>query len=474
MIDEDEFYKRRGDRSRQLADTFDYSKVSTGVFTNKKIASTYEGQVMLISTVNLLARWARTIQVDIPDITLCKELKSNTHNRLQDRIITECKEADPYCDIKFETIDEGVLTLQIGNYIPESPKVNYCISVDGWDALLWDPNETSYQKHSTSPSFIPAAQMAACLGTAQLFKIATNQSESDLLDNIRWSLWDYTLKEFQDDNTIAPTVPTNQHVQKNILQVGIGAVGSNVLYFLSMIDRRSNITFLDYDKVEVENLDRSLLYGISNAWPTEEKKVKAAKKNLKKIGLNNISIYDGMWNEFVEADKLNQRDYDVWIASANENNVWQSMAQNLPPLVIQATTNNYWGITMGRHIPFQDYCLRCRFKPDDHDVQTICSKGEVEIKSNSGEDANSIQVNASLPFLSAGAAALIVSELMKLEVERACNIPNYIAANLKSNLPNVIRLNKTPKSDCPVCSRRSLETWKKLNAGSQYSNLVTK
>jgi len=160
----------------------------------------------------------------------------------------------------------------------------------------------------------------------------------------------------------------------------------------------------------------------------------------------------------------------VWLALANENNVWQAMAENLPPLVIQATTNDDWGITLGRHIPLNDYCLRCRFKPDDGNVKTLCSQGDIEI-AQKDDDTQKKRVHASLPFLSASAAALIVSELCKLGIKNYSGLSNYVAANLKYDLAHVLTLTKKPKQSCPVCSFQSKSMWDKRNADNKYSFL---
>lgn len=469
MISEEEFYKRRGDRTRRIAGNDDYTKATTGIVTDIQLASTYAGQVMLITAANLLSRWSRKIEIDIPNVELVEQLRSNAYNNLIDRIETECKEANPFCDLSFKEVSSDTLTLFIGSEYEKSLHPTYCITVDGWDVVGWGPEENKNITRFSDTNFVPSAQLASCLGVAQLFKIAVGQKEDKLLGNFRWSLWDYSLRSLNRGPNDTPIIPQDQKPVGNILQVGIGAVGSNVLYFLSMVSPNTHVEIIDYDMVEVENLDRTLLFGISDAKSSPGDKVYRAEKILDKMGFVDVTPFKGSWSEFSE-EKLDGNDFDVWLALANENNVWQAMAENLPPLVIQATTNDDWGITLGRHIPFKDYCLRCRFKPDDGNVKTLCSQGDIDIPQKGNESQNK-RVHASLPFLSASAAALIVSELCKLSCKNYSSLSNYVAANLKFDLSHILTLTKKPKQSCPVCGFRSRSMWEKRNNDTKYSYL---
>ncbi|MDR8389934.1 ThiF family adenylyltransferase [Aliifodinibius sp. S!AR15-10] len=469
MISEEEFYKRRGDRTRRIAGTDDYTKVTTGITTDNQLASTYAGQVMLITAANLLSRWSRKIEIDIPNVELVNQLRGNIYNSLIDRIQTECKEANPFCDLSFKEVNSDTLTLFIGSEYEKSLSPTYCITADGWDVVGWKPEDYKNIIRYSDTNFVPSAQLASCLGVAQLFKITVGQKEDKLLGSFRWSLWDYSLGSLNRGPNDTPLILQDQKTIGNILQVGIGAVGSNVLYFLSMVSPSAHVEIIDYDKVEVENLDRTLLFGISDASPSQGDKVYRAKKILEKIGLVGVTPFKGSWSEFAE-DKLDGNGFDVWLALANENNVWQAMAENLPPLVIQATTNDDWGITLGRHIPFKDYCLRCRFKPDNGNIKTLCSQGDIEIPQKDDESENN-RVHASLPFLSASAAALIVSELCKLSYMNYAGLSNYVAANLKFDLSHILTLTKKPKQSCPVCGFQSRSLWEKRNSNTKYSYL---
>jgi hypothetical protein len=464
MISEKDFYKRRNSRSNVLAPVSEYQKKITGVTISSEMASTYQGQVMVLTCMNLLARWSTNLSGLIPDLPLVDQLKSKKFSTLHQRIMHECKEANPYIKIDLNHITSESLVLNIGLKTYKDVIPDYCITIDGWDVVAWDPDECESVKLNNEKHFIPAAQVASCLGVAQIFKMAVDQDKEDLLQSFRWSMWNYNLASLDNVQVAEPSIPSSKIYLGNILQVGVGAVGSNVLYFLSMLDSGYKMKIVDYDKVEVENLDRSLLFGISDI---EQKKVNRAKVVMGNYGIAGVEVFDGSWNEFVSKE-ISLNDFDLWLALANEDNVWQSMAENLPPIVIQATTNYDWGVTLGRHIPFEDFCLRCRFEPDDESVTTICSASEIEQESNGQVK----KIHASLPFLSALSASMIISELMKVECDRIRTNPNYVELNLKSSMSHILKFHKTPSKDCPVCANKSKKMWHKLYNGSHYEHLT--
>lgn len=463
MISEKDFYKRRNSRSNVLAPVSEYQKKITGVTISSEMASTYPGQVMALSCMNLLARWSTNLSGMIPDLPLVNQLKSKNFSTLHQRIMHECKEANPYIKINLNHIPPESLVLNIGLETYKDVIPDYCITIDGWDVVAWHPGDNESVILNNEEHFIPAAQVASCLGVAQIFKMAIDQDKEDLLQSFRWSLWNCNLTPLDVAPVATPRIPSSKIYLGNILQVGVGAVGSNVLYFLSMVDSDYKLKIVDHDRVEVENLDRSLLFGISDI---EQTKVYRANAVMKNYGIDYVDVFDGSWNEFVN-EEISLKDFDLWLALANEDNVWQSMAENLPPIVIQATTNYDWGVTLGRHIPFKDYCLRCRFKPDDENVRTICSASEIDQKSNGQVK----KIHASLPFLSALSASLIIVELLKVECDGFQSNPNYVEVNLKKSMSHILKFHKRPSKDCPVCTSKSKEMWCKLHKDSRYTHL---
>lgn len=367
-LTEDEFYSRRGDRMRRLAPNLRYQETPVSVVATPDTAGTHLGQVMILATVNLLARWARKIDVYVPNHQLL--IPSLGDETLQDRVKSEVRQADPFNGLHFRSPRSDALILQVGRETPASLSPDYAVASDGWDAVGWRPGQDNVSWSTTEEHFIPAAQFASCLGVAQTFKQATGQSEKKWFEGIRWRMWNYEILPVDEGaQQSCPSISSARFDLGRILQVGIGAVGSNVLYFLAQTGIEADLTAIDYDKVELENLDRSLLFGIdhvlgSGAGSTDSgmKKAYAAQEALVTSDRLAITPFVGSWNEFVEK-RLSAEQYDVWLALANEEGAWNSMAKNFPPLVLQSTTSHDWRITLGRHVPLLEYCLRCRFQP---------------------------------------------------------------------------------------------------------------
>jgi len=126
---------------------------------------------------------------------------------------------------------------------------------------------------------------------------------------------------------------------------------------------------------------------------------------------------------------------------ANERNVWSTIQHNYPPLVLHATTTANWGINLGRHLPFQDWCIVCRFGIDNYETVPVCSQVEI----NTGEQEEDIL--GILPFLSNAGAILLLSEIIKSRNEeynlskanftqfsmKPCNTSGFVSLEMKKS-----------------------------------------
>lgn len=466
-ISREEYLRRRGDRTRRLAPNLEYQVVPTAIVASKGIEQSTIGQVVILIAANLLGRWARRIYIGVQNASLSEDLKRQGFTELHERIKYEVGQANPYCDLRFDSPGINTLVLRVGLGADiDGREAHYAVAVDGWDAVGWRPGRDPkpFANNIFAP-FIPAGQLAASLGVAQLFKLAVRQPENQLLGRFRWCLWNHRCGDHMKYEEIElPQVPNAGLGLGSILQAGVGAVGSNVLYFLTMTGSVFDPTLIDYDGVEVENLDRTLLFGIDDVGLP---KVKAARRILTEFGITSGSTFGKKWNGFV-SQQLKARRFDVWLALANEEGAWQSMAENLPPLVLHGTTSDDWGVSLGRHIPLVEYCLRCRFPPEGQ-PHFLCSKGEVELHSE--QTGETERIHASLPFLSAATAALVVGELLKLELPGYRNEANYVEANLWGAMEDVLSLRRASKPRCSVCGRQSRAMWRRWNGATRYAFL---
>ena len=470
VITREEFYRRRDDRARRLVSECDYHNVPIGIVASEEIASSTTGQIMLIAAANLMSRWSRTVDLAIPDVDLASQIRTTAASSLRLRIMKEMRSADPFGSFGFRDPRPGALTLGIGPGIGSIVAPDFAVWADGWNALGWRPERDIPQIEGCDVTFLPAAALAACLGAGALFKVAVGQPRGDHLTAFRWSLWDHRRRGIASSSlAVAPPLDFTTVNLGRMLQVGVGAVGSNVLYFLDLLGVQAESLIVDYDHVEIENLDRSLLFAVSDAVPKASKAVAAASR-LRGSKLK-LDVFVGSWSDLVKTGR-NLHELELWIPLANEQDVRRSMANNVPPIMIHGSTSTDWGIFLGRHIPLLDYCLNCRFPGSDvSDSALVCSTGSLDV---GAPEHRPQQVDASLPFLSAAAAALVVGEMLKLDLTGYCRLPNYVDANLRGTMSDPVALRLGCRTDCPTRNNRSTirQTWFRMNGGSRYAHLA--
>lgn len=472
-ITEQEYYERRDDRQRRLAMNVDYQSARTAVIATQEVVGTPAGQRAILTATNLLARWSRTVDLAFPDADLALGTgDSGDGGRLHDKVHSWMERADPFGDFGFREPGPDALGLAIG---PDSASVDasFAVWADGWSALGWRPARDSRPALQTDSSpYTPALLLAACIGVGQLFKEAVGQDPGDFVRGVRWSLWDHVRTSVdQARDQSEPQVPSIEDEDLGrLLQVGAGAVGSNVLYFLDLLGVSADVTLVDYDTVEVENLDRSLLFGWPDAVPTEMSKSEAAASLVTSPQLS-VSDHDLAWGEYVSAELEQEPPFDIWLPLANEGGVRRSMAKQFPPVMVHGSTSSDWEVYLGRHIPLQDYCLHCRFPSSQAEPDYPCSTGksatQQEASTSSREDPD-----PSLPFLSAAAAVLVVGELFKLGAPGYIEHPNYVCGNLHGSMDTLIALSRRPSDNCPTCRHAPEGRWAERIQGTRYGQLA--
>ena len=218
----------------------------------------------------------------------------------------------------------------------------------------------------------------------------------------------------------------------------------------------ADLLVVDHDVVKIENLDRSLLFGLQDANPREAPKVDAVVRAAGPFPTLRVHPVQSKWADYA-MNGYRVGDFDLALALANEDQVWPAMAHAVLPLTLQATTDSDWGVAFGAHTPGSGYCLLCRFPLETQVTPTICAQGSVEIRSALG---NTETVHASLPFQSAAAASLLAVEIDKLALGPIPGAPNYVEAKLDV-LRDVLSLYRAPALECPAWP----ELWRGLLDG---------
>lgn len=420
-------------------------------------------QRIALLAANLTARWARNVHVVVPDVRLAEGLRVHGDQSLRLRIVREMRDADPFgvCEVDdAPSSHPDSLRLHVGpGFERSSADVDYVVDASGWSALGQRGNSGSAWRRR--PAAVSAAALAAAIGAADLFKRAIGHPRDRWLGVLNWCTWDHTVKRDWTSANGPRTVPSVVDLG-NLLVGGVGAIGSALLYILSMDPLQGSMTLLDRDSVDASNLNRSPMYTAVDA-AAMLKKVDVARDFLAPSGIDVRTVH-GTWR--THGESLSREPFDAWVSLTNEDGAWAEVPFQLPPVVVHGTTTSGWGIALGRHIPRIEDCTACRLPRPTAEFRGPCAEGEVP--------APDLQqpTRASLPFLSTAAAALVAGELLKLHegiVPRL--VPNAVSADFAFGLPSLVALHLRSNSACRGCQMARLPLWSDRGGRSRYASL---
>ncbi len=471
-----DFYQERDNRTMlEVQDLSCYTSRLVEIHINPAEVHTATVQQIALLASNLTSRWARRIRIITPSgVPLIGRLKRDGFEFLEQRIIAEMQSSDPFGE--FQTISsddtsektnlEIPLRLFIGSWTKSSVNTinfteeDYVINARGWTVSGRRGSKnlaTDFTNHSDA--LTPTTGLAASIGVADLFKRAIRHPPEYWLCDFAWNLWSHTYTNDLPVKTENPLFGNLTNLGRTLL-AGVGAIGSALVYLLDMTNLSGQLTLLDRDRVELSNLNRSPLFDVSHVI-SDEYKTAIAAQYLKRHNLD-LQIINGTWHE--TASKITLEPYDVWISFTNEDGAWAEVPFQLPPIVIQGTTTSGWGFSAGRHIPRRDDCTLCRLPRPEAVFRGPCAEGEID------SENEVIPVRASLPFLSAASAALVLAELIKLSSPEVIYLPNDISADLKTGLPAVVNLTRSANNGCRGCKATSSKLWELRGGRSRYSN----
>lgn len=451
-LSREEFYRLRDDRTDRYVQERSYRDAKCLLFANERVASSFAGQVMILTAANLLSRWCRRIDLYFPDQGLHDRLTLNGWQTLHQRVTGEVRDADPFGEFRIvrEPVSRYDFRLQVGTG-SASHFADFIIDGGGWLAYGYRRGSVDITHHSLNPV---GPAVAACLGVAQVFKQAIGQPEDQLFNDVVYSAFDLALK-----GEAGPEMPTHIDLGRTQM-IGVGSVGSAVLYFLKMLPVVGSLTLIDHDIVKIENLNRSPLFGISSSG---QNKSDVGRNYLLDVQGLDVQSYPIKYSEFIRRHGRQLNSVDLLLSLANEDHVRWTIENNEPPLMIYGTTTRDWGLNFGRHIPLQEDCLVCRYPEDGQEVQLVCAEGQIETQAQQ-------QIDAALPFLSVLAAALVVSEVIGLQLKGYPFHENFAFIDLKNKLERVIKYNRRPKPNC-LCSQRTHPIFEHFNGKTKFAGL---
>jgi molybdopterin/thiamine biosynthesis adenylyltransferase len=402
----------------------------------------YAGQVAVLTAANLLGRMARRVALAIPRMVMVPPLPW-AGDEIAEFACAQMQAADPRGEYLIRPAIERDHIVFLG--ASGAPVVTHGA---GW--LAW---------HGPGPSPLPADDTANHIGAALAViaagaQLAANGFEAPpsavLLNSFDWS------HEF---GVPLPTMPSADHLG-SLWAVGIGSVGTAILYFLTLMTRNFSTLLFDRDKVKRENITRSPVFADGDIGMG---KAEVAEAYLKRCGMADVSQESVMLHESRRWTQRSAGTPDLVIAAGNEFNVRYLIESMFPPVQIYGTTGRNWQASVIRHMPMVDACSCCLF-PEGTFMPTSCA---TDSNVSAGGDQ---QVDASLPHLSFAAGLMAAAEILKLAVPGYAMAPNRSVLYTKQKL----RLAKAgvPLRQGCLCGARSRGVHEKMIAGSRYARLL--
>lgn len=449
----EEFYGLRDDRTNRCSNNRNYQSTACVVRMSPTTASTASAQTMFLVAANLLSRWCRKVTIVMPPTEIHPILGIGSGD-LGELAVSQMQNADPFGHFEVVQNSDGAaaITLCIGGNASSKPdQAKVFINSSGWLAGV----------STRQPISLPASEdcnrlgaiTAACLGVAQVFKIAVELPSAQYL---REGIFDVFRLDWSDNMWQAPW-PQDLNIG-NALMVGAGSVGSSAAYCMRVGGLSGSITILDKDNVKVENFNRSPIFGRRTAgWS----KVEAVAGFLNSTALLATAV-PFSWDQFLQQRGRSSFDFDVWLPLANEFGVRHAMQHNVPPLMIHASTTSNWGVNHGRHIPGRDDCLVDRFPSAVSMNDLTCSTGQVQTAERA--------IDAALPFSSLFAGLLIVADLVRAQLPEYPQIPNFALFDWYGPLNMIQAWDRKPRPGC-ICREQRPDLQERINGRTKYHYL---
>lgn len=454
------FYAERDDRTiRGVHEFRSFASTAIEIHVDPVAVESATVQRMTLVVANLTARWARRVRIMLPSgVLLVPEMRRDGAQTLEQRVSREMAMADPFGDFEILISSEPPIDRAIRLYVgpwrgdagigPE----DYQVHAVAWNALgRRGSDSVILLPEFDGEATVAAAALAGSLGAADLFKRAIEQRPEHWLPTFSWDTWDSRLVKGGESWSQYSRRDVTPHIDmRRSLLGGVGAIGSAFLYLADLGTVSGSFILLDRDRVDTTNLNRSPLFSVLDALDSSLK-TSACEKYLVGRGMQ-VSVLNGTWREHAEA--VSARALDVWISLTNEDSAWAELPFALPPVVLHATTTSGWGFATGRHIPRREDCTLCRMPRPTAEFRGPCAQGSIE--------ESRPEIRASLPFLSAAAAALLLASRLQLEAadsERVRSLANDISADLCTGLPAVIALTRRSTEGCSGCRAAQRRAW---------------
>lgn len=461
MLDRDNWYKLRNDRTNRVNGVSGYDNFSLGIVVDPSVESSFPIQIMTLITCNIVSRWCRTVRIQIPDaVSLLPYKKGDNFSNCLQELMTNI---DPYGQFSFGHIEEKDFDqiLVIGKTAEQFQK-SVWINSSGWIAGVgYDTPKFSLPSNEDDNPI--GAAFASCLGMAEVFTHAVSLTAPK-----PYTTW-YSLYDFTRTNSNPTRLKNPKYFSQfdygRIYQIGCGAVGSSLDFLLSLTNWKSEIILIDHDNVDYPNCSCSLSFTPTDA-QNARRKIDVCGNILQSSNMSHIVFDGGSYDEYIKNGRYLEKPPDLILCLANEKNVWADIQYNFPPLVLHATTTPNWGINFGRHIPKKEWCIMCRFSEEiDHEFTPSCSEGVVNVQDNKEK-----QILGVLPFLSPTGAVMILAEMAKMALSDYPINKDFIEISMRH--PGGISLQmRKAKLGC-MCNQQNVDFYPREIKTSKFWRLT--
>jgi molybdopterin/thiamine biosynthesis adenylyltransferase len=436
-VDSEAFYSLRDDRTLRLVGKNDYRNKAVLIAIDDEL-QTLNGQTILLSSSNLIARFCRNIDV------ICDESIDTIHispkfyrKKVADTTMKMLKSIDPYGNFRIVKKPRAEYDAVLAVGTPSSGvSPDVWINSNGWIAYI---SKTEIELPNGRKKQNPiGAGAAACFGTGEIFKhLLDIKDKNRYIEKVTFSSLDYSMN---CADFLNPDLPEDIRLG-NVQMVGAGAIGSGVVFFLCMLPITGSLTLIDNENIDVSNLNR---YMIATLDDVNMPKIKVATEYL---GHHQIEIasYQCRYNEYTRNEGAGN--FDVVLPLVDNNEARHQVQMNMPLLTIYGTTGE-WAFTIGRHKALEYDCLICRY-PNLESIDESCGTATVSERTEKGSLEEHI---AAVSFVSALAGVLTAGELIKRSIIGYPFTKNFFQADMFTSPVYARHIQRNRKTEC-ICGK---------------------
>jgi len=255
------------DRTNRFARTFlgkpkaqdiseEFSKFSVGITGDHDILETYSGQTIIVTLVNLMARFHPSVIVNgLQGISTKVWLPFGYHTSLNEAVLNIGAKLSSTVVLK--PVDDVDILVSVG---PTDNRASYKIYVnaDGWNAYF--SNNVLLVGFLSQNQNPIGGLLASCFGAADVFRKLLELLGSRDRRILRqpksfvFSAFDYST----NNKAPNPALPNKVNVGELTI-VGGGAVANSLLYTIGMISGvEGSVNVVDYDSYDSTNMNRCL------------------------------------------------------------------------------------------------------------------------------------------------------------------------------------------------------------------------